>query len=130
MEKVSDNMFPAAGMALFQFVAMWLVMVAMPGLAAALTFRRGLIMRMFGIDCVTRAGAPASRLRMLWRSMLFNAPVLMAPIMLAFVYPLVPDMTAAALPIIGLVLALACWSCLLPRRGLSDRLAGTFPVPK
>lgn len=129
VDKVTNTMFSPAAMALFQFTAMWWIFVVIPGLAAALVFRRGMIMRIFGVDCVTRTGAAASRLRMLWRSMMFNAPVLAAPILFAFVYPAVNDVTASILPIVGLVLAVACWSCLLRQRGLPDRLSGTYTVP-
>ncbi len=62
--------------------------------------------------------------------MLFDAPVLLFPVLLALLTPLVNDLTVAVLAVLGLLLVVAGWSSLLPQRGLPDRSSGTYPVPK
>jgi len=113
-----------------QFVGIWFIFVTLAGLIAVIAFRRGLIMLMFGVDCVTRSGALASRPRMLWRTIVFNAPVLSAPIVLALAFPLVKALAPSLLAIVGALAIIAVWSSLLPARGLADRLSGTYPVPR
>jgi hypothetical protein len=100
------------------------------GLIAVGAFRRGLIMLMFGVDCVTCKGALASRPRMLWRTIVFNAPVLLAPLVLALVFPLMRALTPSLLAMAGALVVIAVWSALLPVRGLTDRLSGTYLVPR
>ena len=97
---------------------------------AAVAFRRGLIMLMFGVDCVTRRGALASRPRMAWRAIVFNAPVLAAPIVWVLVRPLMPGLVPSLLAVVGMLAVITVWSSLLPARGLADRLSGTYPVPR
>jgi hypothetical protein len=104
--------------------------ICLPGLIAACAFRRGLIMRMFGVDCVTRNGALASRPRMLWRTIVFNAPLLLAPLVFAVVFSLLRDSAASLVVAAGVLAAITVWSSILPTRGLADRLAGTYPVPR
>jgi uncharacterized RDD family membrane protein YckC len=111
------------------FVTMWILFVMLPGLAAAVFFRRGLVLRTLGVDYVARTGRPASRLRMLWRMILLNVPVALAPLWMAMLYPLVADAAAAILAVVAVVVAITVVSCLLPERGLADRLSGTYPVP-
>ena len=113
-----------------QFVGVWLVFVALAGLLTVAAFRRGLVMLAFGVDCVTRHGALASRPRMFWRTIVFNAPVLSAPLVLAAIFPLVRELVPSLLVIAGALAALAICSSLLPTRGLADRLSGTYPVPR
>lgn len=113
-----------------QFVLIWFLFVALTGLIAAGVFRRGLILLMFGVDCITRRGTLASRPRMVCRTLVFNAPVLLTPLVYAVLAPLVQ----ASVPLVcGLAAALVLvilWSSLLPARGLTDRLSGTHPVPR
>ena len=119
-----------------QFFATWFVLVTVPGLIAALTVRRGLMMRVFGVDLVTRSGRPASRLRRLWRAAVFNAPFLLGPFAFALIAPLSPHerslwaANAVPLGIAAAMLVITAWSLLLPVRGLSDRLSGTYLVPR
>ena len=113
-----------------QFVGMWFIFVALPGLIAAIAFRRGLIMLIFGVDCTTRRGALASRLRMFWRWIVFNTPVVLAPMALGLVYPSKQELTLPLLIIAGVLVFVALCSSLLPVRGLADRLSGTYPVPR
>jgi uncharacterized RDD family membrane protein YckC len=126
--KVNQHLTPLA-VGLLQFVMFWILFVAVPGMIAAIAFRRGLVLRMFGVDHVVRNGCPASRMRMLWRSIVFNSPVLLSPLPLALVLPLIQSLTASLLLIVGLVLAISCLSLMLPQRGIPDRLSGTYPVP-
>ncbi len=121
--------FPPFAAGLLQFVVFWVMFVAVPGLIAAIAFRRGLMMRLYGVDYVIRNGRPASRLRMFWRSILFNSPVLLGPVLLAFIFPLVQDLTLSLLLIVCLVMGLTLLSLMLPKRGVADRLSGTNPVP-
>ena len=112
---------------LIQFLGMWFLFVALGGLIAAIAFRRGLILVMFGVDCATRRGALASRPRMLWRSIVFNAPVVLAPIVVALVAPLGLSLVASLLTIVGAIAVITVWSSLLPARGLADRLSERTP---
>ena len=123
-------MFSPAAVGLMQFVGIWFIFVALAGLIAVIAFRRGLIMLMFGVDCATHSGVLASRPRMLWRSIVFIAPVLSAPIVLALIFPLVQALAPSLLAIVGAIAVITVWSSLLPARGLADRLSGTYPVPR
>jgi uncharacterized RDD family membrane protein YckC len=128
-----DELFqqiPPLAVGAMQFLGMWLVFVTLPGLIATIAFRRGIIMLAFGVDCVTRVGVLASRLRMLWRWLVFNAPVLLAPVALALLVPSKQTLTPSLLAISGVLVLIALWSLLLPTRGMADRLSGTFPVPR
>jgi hypothetical protein len=122
--------FSPAAIGSTQFVGIWLIFVALPGLIAAAVFRRGLVMLAFGVDCVTRSGALASRPRMLWRTIVFNVPVLSAPLVVALVFPLVRELVPSLLAVLAALALLTVWSSLLPTRGLTDRLSGTYPVPR
>jgi|CZKM01.1.fsa_nt_gi hypothetical protein len=102
--------------------------VGIPALIAALLFRGGLVLLIAGVTFVRKDGQRASRLRLLWRAI-----VTWSPSLLAFILSIVaigkqvnwaPWLTLA-LP--GLLAAL---SVALPARGLQDRLAGTWPVPR
>lgn len=109
----------------------WLWVVTIPGILAALALRRGMILRAFGVDCVTRTGVPASRLRMLWRTIVLTLPALLVLILaLVLIRRFAPYHLAVLLLILGLLLALIVWSSLLKVRGLADRLSGTYPVPR
>ena len=111
--------------------ASWLMFVTIPSILAAVALRRGMILRAFGVDCVTRTGVPSSRLRMLWRTIVFNLPALLVLIRLSGLLPTrFARYQMVELSILGLLLALIVWSSLLKGRGLSDRLSGTYPVPR
>ena len=51
---------------------------AIPSLAAALLFRRGPILRMYGLEVLRRDGTKASHLRILWRNLLARLPALLS----------------------------------------------------
>jgi hypothetical protein len=126
--------------------ALWFQIIAVIGIVMAWLFRGGLVLRAFGVEVVTRIGAPASRLRTLWRGLLAWSPVIIAPVLLvpnliASVL-LIPNpivlhirntrelafvigVSAAAIFVVG-----AVWAVMSPERGLQDRIAGTYLVPQ
>jgi hypothetical protein len=107
-------------------------------LVAALAFRGGLALLVTDVTFVRRDGAPASRLRLLWRAFVAWIPVCLAMVLstaLLFTVSTVeqiPRREALALVLLaGLALisvGLPLLSIALPQRGLQDRLAGTWPV--
>jgi hypothetical protein len=126
-----DNPFETklpSWMPAFTMVLSLFVYVCLPALIATLLFRGGLVLLIAGVTFVRKDGQRASRLRLLWRAVLAWSPVFLA-FFLSFLGPIkhlawVPWL---ALWIIGL---LAAVSLALPGRGLQDRLAGTWPVPR
>jgi hypothetical protein len=96
-----------------------LLFVGLPALVAALLFHGGVVLLITGVTYTRKDGMLASRLRLLWRSLLT-----WCPLFLAFWEPWM------ALALLGLFGLLAAWSVALPVRGLQDRLAGTWPVPR
>jgi hypothetical protein len=107
--------------------------VCAPAVIAALLFRGGLVQRLAGVTFVRRDGRPASRVRLFWRSIVAWSPLWLAPFVLI---PLLDRSRPAdfnELPfmiVTGLLMFLAAVSIALPGRGLPDRLAGTWPVPR
>jgi len=104
------------------------IYAAIPALLAALFFRGGLALRAAGVAFVRKDGAMASRLRMFWRALVAWSPVPAAIILSAALQHEFPTLAAIA-PAVLLCL-LATLSVALPQRGLPDRLAGTWPVPR
>lgn len=103
--------------------------VAIPALVAALLFRGGLVLWIAGVTFVRRDGRRASRLRVFWRALVtWSAPVAALFLIGLLSRPL--GMFAAALAACGLLLACAVFSLAIPRRGVQDFLAGTWPVPR
>jgi hypothetical protein len=84
---------------------------------------------LLGIDFVTRTGALASRWRTLFRNVVAWLPLLVSPLLVVGLLAPVGIDTAVAL-VMSLLLGLALTSLLLPSRGLADRIAGTWPVPR
>jgi hypothetical protein len=101
-----------------------------PTLFTALVFRGGLMLRIAGMTFVRRDGAPASRLRIFWRTLvawspLFVLAVVMGPVIHGPSYKLLSD--TIVLAAYG---SLVILSTVLLNRSLPDRLAGTWPVPR
>jgi hypothetical protein len=128
---------PSEGLAFFRkpwfpplmFGATLAIYVGIPALVAALLFRGGLVLLAAGVTFVRRDGARASRLRVFWRGLVAWSPLLAAPVLFGLL--VVPcgkpvAATVAALIVCGLTII----SLALPQRGLPDRLAGTWPVPR
>ena len=98
-------------------------------LLCALAFRGGLLLRLLGIGVVTRTGADATRLRMLWRAFIAWSPLLLAAFVVAilgYAMPLPAAIASAALVVIVPVII----SAVLRERSLQDRLADTWLVPR
>lgn len=102
--------------------------VGVPALIAALLFRGGLVLLVTGVTYVRQDGQRASRGRVLWRSVVAWSPVLGAVILGGVAMAMKSALFAWV--ILLLLAGLAAWSVLLPERGLQDRLAGTWPVPR
>jgi len=77
---------------------------------------------------VRRDGARASRLRVFWRVMVAWSPVWLA-ILLCVTFGRGHPVLSRAIAC-SAVGGLAILSAALPGRGLPDRLAGTWPVPR
>jgi eukaryotic-like serine/threonine-protein kinase len=102
--------------------------VAVLALVANLTLRRGLI-RIMGLELVTADGRPASRLRVLARTAMTWTPVLVVPFVMRFGARIPPDLDRQPWWMLGMIagaIVIAIW----PSRGVQDRLAGTWVVPR
>ena len=102
--------------------------MCLPALIAALLFRGGVVLLIAGVTYVRRDGLPASRLRLFWRSLV--AWGLAVPVVGLSLAGMAKHLTWQ--PWLGLALlgVLALVSVGLRERGLQDRLAGTWPVPR
>ena len=125
---VNDGTIPLAlfGMA----VGSWLVLVGAPSVISALLFRGGLLMYIFGIAVVTKNGSRASRLRTLWRSLVTWSPCVLLPMLAVFLNMVGLERLWSMCFSLAFFTALIAWSALMPVRGLPDRIAGTYPVPR
>ena len=107
--------------------------VAVLAFIGALAVRGGFTLRAFGAALVRADGRDASRLRAFVRALAAWSPVLLFPVLIkfgpaldkitsgfAFFYTLVPVM----------LLAGAVWAWRHPSRGIQDRIAGTWIVPR
>ena len=91
-------------------------------------FRGGLVLLIAGVTYVRKDGARASRLRLLWRAIVVWGPVV--PVFAVTILALVKHLTWQPWLALALLGLLAAVSLALPRRGLQDYLAGTWPVPR
>jgi hypothetical protein len=114
---------------LAMFAGSMVFYVAAPALIAALLFRGGLVLLIAGVTFVRGDGERASRLRVFWRSVVTWSPLALAGLLFALLHivagPLMAGLAAGAFLVAVVALSLA-----LPRRGVADRLAGTWPVPR
>ena len=87
-----------------------------------------LVLLIAGVTFVRKDGARASRLRLLWRGIVAWSPLLLV----LFLGGLAIAKHGAWWSWLGFGLfgLLAAVSIALPQRGLQDRLAGTWPVPR
>jgi hypothetical protein len=104
----------------------------------AAAFRTLPVLRVFGITAVNRAGAPASRWRLLWRSALVWIPLLVALLIITGIFrDVTNDEPAFSLAVefsivVFLIAAtdfVAIYAMVRPNAALQDRLAGTRLVP-
>jgi hypothetical protein len=107
--------------------------VAILGLIGALLLRGGFTMRAFGAALVGSDGRDASRLRVLWRAVVAWSPLVLLYPIFKFT-PKIPDTTVALAllysTVPALLLAGAVWAWTHPSRGIQDRIAGTWIVPR
>jgi eukaryotic-like serine/threonine-protein kinase len=121
-EKVS------ASLPVMVLAASLLFYVGLPALVAALLFRGGVVLLIAGVTYVRKDGLRASRLRLLWRSLVAWSPAVpMFGLAIAGLTKHWVWQPWLALALLGL---LAAVSVGLRERGLQDRLAGTWPVPR
>jgi hypothetical protein len=93
-----------------------------------LLFRGGLVLRLANVTFVRWDGARASRLRVFWRALVAWSPLWLAvPVCLTLGrgHPVLSRAFACSV-----VCGLAILSVALRGRGLPDRVAGTWPVPR
>ncbi len=101
------------------------IYVCLPAIVAALLFRGGLVLLIAGVTFVRKDGAPASRLRVFWRALLTWSPFLVALACKGLF-----SVSTVTLFSLAAICVLTAVSVALPERGLADRLAGTWPVPR
>ena len=112
------------------------VYVCVPALLAALLFRGGLLLRMAGVAFVGRDGKRATRWGVFRRVFVAWCPLCLVPAIIVVVKLISTSSDPALLsgwpPVLyfGLYCGLAILSAALPERGLPDRLAGIWPVPR
>jgi hypothetical protein len=119
---------PAPAMPVFMLSNSLLVYVGLPAVVAALAFRGGVVLLIAGVTFTRKDGARASRLRLFWRALLAWGPVL--PVCAVSMLALIKHWGWESWLGVALFGLLAVASIALPVRGLQDRLAGTWPVPR
>jgi eukaryotic-like serine/threonine-protein kinase len=115
-----------------------LLVVAIVDLIVAVAFRQTMLLRPFGFTIVTTNGESASRIRLLWRSLLCWLPVFAgAPFLIVLAFSTAADFKEYGSIFIGLLvfvitiwLATVIWTILTPTRSAQDWLAGTIVVPR
>lgn len=109
------------------------VVTILLSLLGALVTGSGFTFRPCGVALVNRRGEPASRLRALWRAAVTWAPAMALLVSLKF-NPKAPDYDVRVLllqtSIVAGFAAAALWAIARPTRGVQDRLAGTWLVPR
>jgi hypothetical protein len=119
-----------------------LMLQAALGLTSAALFRGGLVFRLLGVGVVSASGEEASRGRAFVRATIAWSPFVVAGLALHWaIFTMgpsgevpglrglpVPWLVFVALP--TALLASIVWSARSPQRGLQDRLAGTYLVPR
>ncbi len=104
---------------------------ALAGLLTALFVRRGIVLRLLGLEIVTTRGAPAGRLRLFVRQMMIWS----GPAAAAIAVVVISAGTTKPIPLAVAVLGvLTPFGFLIglktPERGLAERLSGTIVVPE
>ena len=109
-----------------------LTFVALFALVAALA-TRGVILRILGFEVVTADGRLAARWRVLARAALAWSPLLV-PALVSVVFDGVGAGLPGVITVFAVALAVQCAGAIValaqPARGLQDRLAGTWIVPR
>ena len=132
-EKASRSASPRGLVSLAAFfAAAGSLIMACIGLVSALAFRGGLLFRLLGI-AVAAVGGEASRLRALWRAVIAWSPAALAAVALIMGSPSPTSSTAwLVIEAVSLLLFLAgvAYAVKHPQRGIQDRVAGTWLVPR
>ncbi|HEY5912442.1 MAG TPA: protein kinase [Verrucomicrobiae bacterium] len=100
-----------------------IIVAIIPCLVASLLFRGGALVALLGIVFVNRESVPVSRWRVTARNLVAWLPFVLIPAT-SRIHETLPFVVGVG------VLFLAGISLLLPKRGLQDRLTGTWPVPR
>jgi len=122
-------------------LGVYLLVTAFLSLFCAVAFRGGLMMRILSIAVVKDDGSDATRLRMLWRSLIAWSPVLLSPVLALFFTSFVVSLMQMAgdqamtkgigLSAMELLPLALVFAAILPRgRGLHDSLSHTWLVPR
>jgi uncharacterized RDD family membrane protein YckC len=111
-------------------LAVMLTLAAIGGLLLAGACRGG-VLRLFGFEIVTADGEPASRLRVLARGAAAWGPLFVAS---GAAYSMLPLSSVGRALILGTGVIVLCagavYAVVNPMRGIQDRLAGTWIVPR
>jgi len=114
----------------FEFIILFvstfitLFFVAFPALLAALCVRRGLSLRVLGIQFVNNQGTKAGRMRMLARAVITFTPLVVILFMVPAQLTLLASVTMLAYIAAGLLPAV------YSKRSLQDRIVRTWAVPE
>jgi hypothetical protein len=114
---------------LFMASSALFIYVCVPALLAALLFRGGLVLLIARVTFVQKDGERASRLRVFWRALVAWSPIMLEFALAAGLKVLYGPL-ATSVAVVLVISGLTIWSLALPERGLPDRLAGTWPVPR
>jgi eukaryotic-like serine/threonine-protein kinase len=117
----------------FFIIILLAVYVALPACIAAILFRNGLVLWMAGMTFVRRDGKRASRLRIFWRALVAWSPLWLGLPCLIHLFGSPESAAFRGWPFVLYCLlycGLAILSVALPQRGVPDRLAGIWPVPR
>jgi eukaryotic-like serine/threonine-protein kinase len=107
--------------------------VAILGLIGALVARGGFTLRSFGAALVIKDGRNASRTRAVFRAIVAWSPLALWLLIVKYGPKLETASTGVALLytlVLALLIAGAVWAWLHPSRGIQDRIAGTWIVPR
>jgi hypothetical protein len=103
-------------------------------LLLAFAFRGGLMLRLFRLALVDAAGDEATRWRALWRAALAWAPLIGLQLLADWAIMALAVPSTVTWTLVGALCAVmvigACWAIADPARGLHDRVAGTWLVPR
>jgi hypothetical protein len=120
----------------FSTAPLFFALAAVVGVVSAWLFRGGMFLRACDIAVVTKDGKSISRIRALWRGLAAWSfvPVAFwfAPLPFALSAGLVGPKLGAGLALSAVVVALigTVWAIVCPERGLQDRVADTYLVPR
>jgi len=118
----------SASLLVMVLAAALLFYVGLPALIAAMLFRGGVVLLIAGVTYLRKDGLRASRLRLFWRSLVVWSPLV--PMFALSIVAMAKHLGWQPWLGLALLCLLAAVSVGLPERGLQDRLAGTWPVPR